>query len=113
MKIRFIIFTIALASVIVCLSCSSGGSKGAEAEKVSDSAKTVADSVSQRSKPYTPTKAELKAMQEEEARDEAREEYYSTDGDQADNPDFDDDIPGDEHDEEFIDNEGDPELYNE
>ena len=35
-----------------------------------------------------------------------------TDNDLYDNPDFDDLIPGDEYDEEFVDrDEGDPELY--
>lgn len=37
-----------------------------------------------------------------------------TDGDPYDNPDFDDLIPGEEYDEEFVDrDEGDPELYDE
>ena len=37
-----------------------------------------------------------------------------TDGDPYDNPDFDDLIPGEEYDEEFVDrSEGDPELYDE
>ena len=37
-----------------------------------------------------------------------------TDGDLYDNPNFDDLIPGEEYDEEFVDrDEGDPELYDE
>lgn len=36
------------------------------------------------------------------------EEMY---GDQYDNPDFDDAVPGDEFDEEFMGSEGDPEVY--
>lgn len=40
------------------------------------------------------------------------EDDEETDGDPYDNPDFDDLIPGEEYDEEFVDrDEGDPELY--
>lgn len=42
------------------------------------------------------------------------EDDEETDGDPYDNPDFDDLIPGEEYDEEFVDrDEGDPELYDE
>lgn len=114
-----IIFILCCISIVLCFSCSANGNNKKEENaevsdsSLTDSAYTAEDSVSQQAKRYKPTEEEMKAMQREETRDEAREEYYSTDGDQADNPDFDDDIPGDEHDEEFIDNDGDPELYNE
>lgn len=109
-KIAFLFF---LGAILLSASCSSNGKKSDGVETASDTTIYKEDTTLYETKRYHPSKEELKAMQEEEAREEAREEYYSTDGDQADNPDFDDDIPGDEHDEEFIDNDGDPELYNE
>ena len=102
-----------LSTIVLYASCSSNTTRKHTEEATSVNTSDKKDTPSYTNKHYKPTKDELKAMQREEAREEAEEEYYSTDGDQADNPDFDDDIPGDEHDEEFIGNEGDPELYNE
>lgn len=41
------------------------------------------------------------------SKDEDKDEY-----DPYDDPDFDDNFPGEEQEEEFLDNEGDPQIYN-
>lgn len=41
-------------------------------------------------------------------KDDDKDEY-----DPYDDPDFDDNFPGEEHEEEFLGNEGDPQIYNE
>ena len=93
--------------VLACL-LNTKNDKEDAANRESTSIPFSSDTTKQRTKTNTGKfyQAETSKDDEEDDDDELYDDPY-------DNPDFDDLFPGEEYDEEFIDSQGDPELYDE